>query len=285
MVLKKPVVIGGAVFISLLCIACLTWFFFSGTFSGKQTKFAPYESEHCRGESPQQCSDRRELKFNRIDSGHPTLAQPSLPTNISVLPIPPERRMESLGQAMKNLPKGNIVLHAPDSMKVGDKKKVEANVGFNISPEQLRKQLPEGGQAFEGTLRISPEMVATLNGPGFKISAITPEQQAIAKDFSTIWSWNVEALDDGDQILEATLYVLVDASGSSKRQRIDSYTQKISVSVRDKTWSEWLSGLGKKLDPFKEILAAIGTIVTAVFGWVTFKKDRKPPKKRGSKGK
>lgn len=85
---------------------------------------------------------------------------------------------------------------------------VEANVGINVPMETLRKQLDSRTQTFEGALGVSAEMVATLNGPAFKIDAVTPEQQTIAEGFPTVWSWNVEAKQEGEQELEATLYAL-----------------------------------------------------------------------------
>jgi len=84
----------------------------------------------------------------------------------------------------------------------------------------------------EGTLHLSSEMFATLEGPGFEIKAITPEQQPIAEGFPTVWSWNVEAKESGEQELQATLYAIVGEKAA--RMRIASYTQKISVSVRER---------------------------------------------------
>jgi hypothetical protein len=47
---------------------------------------------------------------------------------------------------------------------------------INVSIETLRKQLHPQDQKIEGLLHISAEMIATLDGPGFAIEAITPEQ-------------------------------------------------------------------------------------------------------------
>jgi hypothetical protein len=77
-------------------------------------------------------------------------------------------------------------------------------------------------------------MIATLSGPGFKIDAITPETQTIAEGFPTVWSWNVEAKESGDQELQAVLYALVPDGTTTSRQRVNSFTQKITVSVREK---------------------------------------------------
>ncbi len=175
-------------------------------------------------------------------------------------------QIEVRGKALQALPKGNIVLHAPNAMRVGERRIVEANVGVNVLIETLRKPLSSRDQTFEGSLRVSSEMVAILNGPGFRIEAVTPEKQTIAEGFPTVWSWNVEAKQDGEQELEATLYAIV----GDDRQRIDSYVQKITVSVREQTWREWLESLGHEVDAVKAILAALVGAGTVVFGWFGF---------------
>jgi len=133
--------------------------------------------------------------------------------------------------------------------------------------EILRKQVDSRDKAVEGRLRVSSEMVATLNGPGFKIEAVTPEQQAIAEGFPTVWSWNVEAQQEGEQELEATLYALVPDGATSSRLRVESYVQKITVSVRAQTWGEWLESLGHEVDAVKAIVVTLVGAATVVFGW------------------
>ena len=96
--------------------------------------------------------------------------RPTAPTIIAAAPAaatppppPPEPdRMVALHDAIQALPKGNIVLHAPDAMRVAERRNVEAGVGVNVPMEILRKQVDSRDKAVEGTLRVSSEMVATL---------------------------------------------------------------------------------------------------------------------------
>ena len=115
-------------------------------------------------------------------------------------------KITKLGEMLQQLPIGHIFLAAPKTMKVSEVRSVEARVGINVPMEILRQQILAGGaQTVEGSLRTSSEMIATLSGPGFKITATTPEQQSVAEGFPTGWEWNVEAMQDGDQELTATL--------------------------------------------------------------------------------
>ena len=119
-------------------------------------------------------------------------------------------------------------------MKVGDKRQVDAKAGINVPMEILQGKLRPGDQQFKGQAHLSYEMVATLIGPAFKIDALTPEKQPVAEGYPTVWSWNVEAKDAGEQRLEGVLYAIV----GEARQRVNSFTQDIDVSVRPMTWSD-----------------------------------------------
>jgi hypothetical protein len=210
----------------------------------------------------QPASARPTIKAESVAPGKAASLPPPEPTT-----SPSARRMAARGESLQALPKGNIVLHAPNAMRVGERRTVEANVGVNVPIEILRKPLSSRDQTIEGSLRVSSDMVASLNGPGFKIDAVTPEQQAIAEGFPTVWSWNVEAKEDGEQELEATLYVLLPDGDTSSRQRVDSYVQKITVSVRERTWGEWLESFGHEVDAMKAIVVTLVGAATVVFGW------------------
>ena len=178
----------------------------------------------------------------------------------------PLAAIRSLGNLVSALPQGDIVLDAPSEMKVGDKRQVDANVGINVPIEDLQKKPQTSNQQIKGKARVSSKMSATLNGAGFKIASITPEIQEIAEGFPTVWSWNVEAQASGEQELEAVLYVFPDGDKNSKL-RVKSFTQKINVSVREKTLDEWLKTIGGDVDTVKGIVVAVGGAATMVIGW------------------
>jgi hypothetical protein len=134
--------------------------------------------------------------------------------------------------------------------------------------EILRQQIPpRGAQTVEGSLRTSSQMIATLSGPGFKITATTPDQQTVADGFPTVWEWDVEAMQDGDQELTATLYALVPDGSKTNRQRIESYTRDIAVSVKEQTWNERLKAFSEGISTIQTIVATFGGIAAAALGW------------------
>jgi hypothetical protein len=184
--------------------------------------------------------------------------------------------MKRVRQKLDQLPKGKIYLNAPGEMTVTDKRLVDARVGVNVPDDVLRGHARAGDRRTEGTLPVSYEMIATLAGPGFAIAQITPEKQTIAEGFPTVWEWEIEAKREGVQELEATVYALVpDNATAVARQRIDSYSQKITVLVKEQTWSEWLQSLREEIDAVKAIAIALGGIATATLGWLGFSATRR----------
>ena len=85
-----------------------------------------------------------------------------------------------------------------------------------------------------------------------------------------MWKWQIEAEKEGAQELEATLYAVL-----PNRQRIDSYTQKINVSVKERTWGEWLKSAREGVDAVNAIAIGLGGIATAVLGWLGISASRK----------
>src|SRR5262249_35116152 len=141
--------------------------------------------------------------------------------------------------------------------------------------EILRGHLRPGDQTVEGSPPISHDMIATLTGPGFEIKPTTPEKQTVAEGYATVWEWEIEAKREGGQELEATLYALLPDDGSATaRQRIDSYTQTITVTVKPQTWGEWLKSAEEAAGAIKAILLSLGAIAGAVLSWFGISRRR-----------
>ena len=187
---------------------------------------------------------------------------PAAPNDLSGGPA--KAKMDALGHAVALLPKGQIMLLAPKTMTVGDEQRVEARVGLNMSFDQIANSVSSALNVERGTLHISPEMIATLDGAGFKVTPLTPEKQSIGEGLATAWSWDVVANREGDRELTATLYALVAMPNSEVRQRIDSYTQDIQVAVRARTLGEWLDYLSKGAKSLNGLAVARIGIATAL---------------------
>jgi hypothetical protein len=183
-------------------------------------------------------------------------------------------------QRIEQLPQGKFFLHAPTAMTVGDKRSIDVRVGVNTPDDVLDGHPRAGNQGTAGPVRISHRMVATLNGAGFKIKPTTPEDQIIAEGFPTVWGWEIKAKSAGNEELETILYVLpAGGSDAPARHWIASHVQKIDVSVKAQTWSEWLKSLSEEVGAINALVIAIGGIGTASIGWfgIHLTRQRKQP--------
>ncbi len=211
----------------------------------------------------------------------PKLDKPSADTP---KPVPTvgevDKFLGDFGDRLRKLPEGRVVLLAPKTMQVNDKREVEARVGYAVPIEVLKKGASSGEEAGEGAVRVSVQMAAVLTGPGFAIEPVTPEEQSVAKGFPTVWKWNVAAKESGSQELEATLFAIMPYS-EEVRLRIDSYVQTITVNVREETWNETfgafggaVESVGNGLDQLKGILVTLFGAGITVFGWLKLRRRK-----------
>jgi hypothetical protein len=215
----------------------------------------------------------------------PTPATPSLAQTSK-----PDRPYKTAADQMKGLrkdfdalPMGKIILRAPTNMIVGERESVEARVGVNVTLEALRGGRKSDRQRIESDLRVSSEMIAVLHGSAFDIKPTTPEQQMVAEGLPTVWAWDVEAKHHGENELEATLYALVPTATSPSRQRVDSYTHKVTVSVKEQTWRQWARSIRDEISPVQTVVVALIGLSGAGLGWAwAFFFRRKKPETRSS---
>lgn len=196
-------------------------------------------------------------------------------------------KIQALRKQVNSLPKGNIVLAAPDKMTVGDTRTVSVRVGVGMSLEKLKPPPLPSDQTSNSELQVSSEMVATLvaSSGGFEITSNTPERQSVAAGLPTEWLWQIKAKAGGQQELVATLYALVYVGNSEQREQIESYTHTTLVAVRPLTWSEWLRSVSQNISALEGIVVALGATVTAVLGWFGWKSRRDAQATKGRAAK
>jgi len=86
--------------------------------------------------------------------------------------------------------------------------------------------------------------------------------------------------------LEVTLFAFVSVGDTSTRQRVDSYVQKITVSVREQTWPEWFDSLRHGVDTVKAIVLALSAAAAGLLSWFGIsRRKRKRAAKSTSKRK
>jgi hypothetical protein len=101
----------------------------------------------------------------------------------------------------------------------------------------------------------------------------------MADGYPTVWSWDVEAKQDGQQTLEAKLYaILSDGKDKTIRKYVNSFSQTITVSVRELTWGEWIKSLSSEIDAVKAVVVSFSGAVVAILGWFGISSFRRKEK-------
>jgi hypothetical protein len=214
----------------------------------------------------------------------PPPAAVSLPAGAEPLPSGAAGRMALLKKLLDDLPKGNIVLGAPDRMTVGERRTVQARLGIDVPIAKLHEGLEAETQRVDGQLKISSEMEARLDAPGFAVTPTSSARQAIAAGYPTVWSWDIEANSDGEQALEATLYAFIDTGTGEVEERIESFQRTIDVMVRAQTWAEWLKSVADEVGSIQTVISAMFAACAAVLAWLGLSSQRKR-KKTGARVK
>jgi hypothetical protein len=205
----------------------------------------------------------------------PPLAAVPLPAGAEPLPSGAAERMALLKKLLDDLPKGNIVVGAPDRMTVGERRTVQARLGIDVPIAKLHEGLEAETQRLDGQLKISSEMEARLDAPGFAVTPTSSARQAIAAGYPTVWSWDIEAKSDGEQALEATLYAFIDTGSGEVEERIESFQRTIDVMVRAQTWTEWLKSVADEVGSIQTVVSAMFAACAAVLAWLGLSAQRK----------
>lgn len=94
----------------------------------------------------------------------------------------------------------NLRAVAPRDLIAGEGKRLELGVSHDIIAPIMRA-LNHAAPANVTTLKIGAQLTAALEGAGFRITALTPAEQALAGHSSLQWAWEVLPLRGGKRTL------------------------------------------------------------------------------------
>jgi hypothetical protein len=202
------------------------------------------------------------------------------PTGVPSPSPPPPSLSEDIDRQLKALPLARVAFNAPTELQKGESAEIQLLLAFRKSIAVLQDELTEVGERHGATVRVSDVMEATLTGQGFKIEAVTPEQQVTSRDENTEWRWDIEPTKTGTQRLHLTLSALIYGKGTATPHAVRVLERPIVVRV---TWRDKLTGfVGGN---WQWIWAAI-LVPAAAFGYRAWRGRRgtqaKPPKSEES---
>jgi len=130
-----------------------------------------------------------------------------------------------------NLQHGQIAFNTPEEMELKETTKIELYLSLKESIEELKKKIKSPGKKESYPVEVSSVMRAILNGNGFKIKPITLEEQAVSDKDVTRWSWQITALEPGQQTLHLTIYAILFLDKMNVPREIKTFEKEITVRV------------------------------------------------------
>jgi hypothetical protein len=150
-------------------------------------------------------------------------------------PAPSQIFREIIEQIQQHFVPARIAFNMPTSLRRGETIQIELLLSLHESIDELIEKLKRRSVAIgekEGAdIRVSHRMEARLTGPGFTITAITPEQQLVGVLEATEWKWNVKAVTSGQQLLHLTLAAIFFLENSQTTLAVRTFDKHIDVTV------------------------------------------------------
>ena len=165
----------------------------------------------------------RGVPFAPLDEDELMLFQPCSFTDPSAAAVYTAQR-----NGAQTIDTGRIGYHAPRQMVLAQPYLLElaiapvrAGQAEQAIDQRLRASLGPGtlmpgAEAIDlqfESIDVSGVMIADLIGNGFRIAATTSPRQALLPDGTTVWQWQVEALEAGPKLLTFAVSELIDANG------------------------------------------------------------------------
>jgi hypothetical protein len=148
----------------------------------------------------------------------PTLTQ--VPSEIAVTATPSTSDLALLVHAeFARLAAGHILYNPPDTMRVGQKERVEVRITQGMTETLVVETVRGRGAPVVEQIPVSTFMKVRLTGDAFAISPLSSEEQFVIGDSYTEWVWDVTPLRAGERTLTLLVTARVLLAGFPAEQR------------------------------------------------------------------
>jgi hypothetical protein len=124
-----------------------------------------------------------------------------------------------------------IAFNTPSAMNLGDTAQVQLLLSLNESIDELKRSVQGPGGREGAQVAVAERMEARLSGANFRITAVTPEEQALASTDRTDWRWDVQPTLAGEHPLHLSLTAVFRVDGSPARHTVRTFDKTIVVQV------------------------------------------------------
>lgn len=142
----------------------------------------------------------------------------------------PTEEPETVDDALDRLDMGRLAFNAPDRMMHEQSTVVQLVLSGTKSSEELTELVREAGFVETAEVRMADVMEAHLRGAAFRITELTPSEQAVSARDPTEWKWELQPQQAGPQRLHLTLTALLQVEGRPVRRAM-TFERVIEVTV------------------------------------------------------
>jgi hypothetical protein len=129
-----------------------------------------------------------------------------------------ETEDSAIDKALAELKQGRLLFNPPSEMKVGTPERVEVRIARDAA-EDLGLGLKGRGAPQTENIRAGPFMTVKLTGKEFDITPLSEDDQLVAKDQFTEWSYLVKPLESGMHNLNLSVGVRIKLPGGGEETR------------------------------------------------------------------
>jgi len=174
-------------------------------------------------------------------------------------------------RTLAKLPLATAEFTTPPALKHEESGEARLLLSLGTPVQVLQDELTQVGNTQSAQVRVSPRMAAHLTGSAFSIEPTTPELQAVGKDATTEWTWEVEGRRPGAHDLHLTLSALITVDGEQTERAVRAFTATVVVSGIP--WRERFTGFLS--DNWQWLWVAILVPLGGLI-WSLWKRRRKP---------
>jgi hypothetical protein len=137
-----------------------------------------------------------------------------------------------IAQQINSLATGRLAYNPPSEMVLGETVRVAARIDKDAAgTTDITSTMPGTSQPTVEPIKVGTFMKARLSGDGFDIRPLSNEEQLVAGDTFTEWSWDVTPRVGGEHKLSLLVTVRLNVPGMGEEQR-DYPVKDSAVNVR-----------------------------------------------------
>jgi hypothetical protein len=146
----------------------------------------------------------------------------------------PKTILDAVDAVLATFPKSQMAFNTPPPIDIdGPSKEIEVRIDPKQSAAAIAKSLTVPGAVHVHEVQISNRMRAVLSGDtdGLKITALSPETQAVGLQSPTRWLWSVKPIKAGQYPVHVELDAQIKVDGVDTPRMVNVFDGSVVVTI------------------------------------------------------